>query len=285
VTTLAVQRDDLMPRPPGGMGRGLMFAIVAHVLLVLALTLSVNWHSSEPAGVEAELWSATPQFAAPKAAEPPPPEPVRPKPPEPRPVEPPPAKVAPPPTADAQIAIEQAKREEKRREQLRAQQEEEQRRKKEFAAKEAEKAEKLAQQRKQDQEAKLKKQAEDQKAAAAREAYLKRMMGQADATGGPTATGTAARTSGPSASYLGRIIARIRSNMSFPDLLQGNPGVEVAITLAPDGTIMSKRIVKASGAPEWDDAVMRALDKTAVLPRDIDGRIPPAMTIVYHLRD
>ena len=50
---------------------------------------------------------------------------------------------------------------------------------------------------------------------------------------------------------------------------------------APDGTIVGRRLVKASGNKEWDDAVLRALDRTEILPRDTDGRIPSPMTIDF----
>jgi colicin import membrane protein len=35
----------------------------------------------------------------------------------------------------------------------------------------------------------------------------------------------------------------------------------------------------------WDDAVLRALDKTEVLPRDVDGRVHTPLTLVFKLRD
>jgi colicin import membrane protein len=48
---------------------------------------------------------------------------------------------------------------------------------------------------------------------------------------------------------------------------------------------VSSRISKRSGVPEWDDAVLRAIERTEVLPRDENGKVPPAMTIVYRPRD
>ena len=35
----------------------------------------------------------------------------------------------------------------------------------------------------------------------------------------------------------------------------------------------------------WDDAVLRALDKTETLPRDVDGRVPPSLTIGFRPQD
>jgi colicin import membrane protein len=272
-SSASLQHDNFMPRPPAGLGRGLAFAAVAHLLLVAALSLGVSWHVSPPEGIEAELWAAVPQMAAPRAVEPePPPQP------EPR-VEPPPAPVKLPvaqPEPDAQIAIEK---------------------KKKLAEKEAEKAreaEKLAEQKRKDDAAdkrreELEKKKRDDAAAAAlaaaREKQMQRMAGLAGATGAPTATGSALQSAGPSADYIGRIKGRIRPNVSFPDTLPGNPAVEIDIRLAPDGRIVSSRIVKRSGVPEWDDAVLRAIERTEVLPRDENGKVPPAMTIVYRPRD
>ena len=259
MTSLAMQRDALMPRRPGGMGPGLLLALVVHLGLVVALAVAVHWHASEPEGVEAELWAAVPQVAAPRAVEPEPtPTPTPPRP------TPAPPRVEPPP--DAQIAIERAKREAQER-------------------KKKEQAEQLAEKRKLEQEALRKKQAEDARLAAQREANLKRIMGQAGATGDASATGAAAQSAGPSAGYAGRIKARIKPNIVFTETISGNPLAEVELRLAPDGRILSQKLVKASGVAEWDDAVQRAIDRTELLPRDIDGRVPATMVIAFRPHD
>ena len=54
---------------------------------------------------------------------------------------------------------------------------------------------------------------------------------------------------------------------------------------APDGTIIGRRLVKSSGLPTWDEAVLRAIDKTEVLPRDTDGRVPGTLLLVFQPRD
>ena len=121
--------------------------------------------------------------------------------------------------------------------------------------------------------------------AAIREANLKRMLGQAGATGSATDAGSAARSSGPSASYAGRIMARIKPNILFGDTVDGNPMATVEVKLAADGTIVGKRLVKSSGVKSWDDAVLRAIERTEMLPRDTDGRVPPPFQIDFRLRD
>ena len=101
----------------------------------------------------------------------------------------------------------------------------------------------------------------------------------------PTSTGTAQRTAGPSAGYAGRIKARIKPNIVFMDNPEGNPLAEIEIKLAPDGTILSQKLTRPSGLKEWDEAVQRAIDRTQVLPRDIDGKVPSSMVIAFRPRD
>lgn len=273
MTAATLTRDALIPRNPDGLGRGLGLALLAHALLIVALAFSVNWRSSNPVGVEAELWAAVPQIAAPRAAEPEPTPPPPPKKVEPA---PPPPKVEPvQKVPDAQIAIEKAKREEEKR--------------KEEARREELQRQKDEAQRKQAELDKKKEAAEQQKRAAAeaaaaekrREDQLKRLAGIAGATGEPNSGGTAARTAGPSATYAGRIKARIMPNIVFGDTIAGNPQATVEVKAGPDGTIIGKRLLKSSGVPAWDEAVLRAIDKTEVLPRDTDGRVPPTLEISF----
>ena len=278
--------DALMPREPEGMGRGLMLAIAVHIGLVIALAIGVHWRSREPETMAAELWSAVPQVAAPKAVEPEPPKPA-PEPPKPQPA-PPVPKVETPPPRDADIAVEKARREkqlQREREELERQQQEAEKR---AAAEKKAAAEKAARERQQQLEAEQRrKEAEQQRRqaaqlAAAREAQMKRIMGLAGASGDANATGQALKSSGPSASYAGRIRARIKPNIVFTDDVPGNPTATVEIRLAPDGTIVgTPRLVKSSGAKAWDDAVVRAVVKTGQLPRDVDGTVPPSMVITF----
>ena len=107
------------------------------------------------------------------------------------------------------------------------------------------------------------------------------MMAQAGASDDPSSTGSAARTSGPSAGYAGRIKARIKPNIVLTGNVAGNPLATVEVRLAPDGTIVSRRLTRSSGSPVWDETVLRAIDKTEVLPRDLDGRVPSSMSIDF----
>jgi len=44
-------------------------------------------------------------------------------------------------------------------------------------------------------------------------------------------------------------------------------------------------LLKSSGHKGWDDAVLKALEKTEKLPRDTDGRVPSPMVITFRPRD
>jgi len=53
------------------------------------------------------------------------------------------------------------------------------------------------------------------------------------------------------------------------------------VRAAPGGTIISWRLIKSSGDKTWDDAVLRAIERTGKLPPDIDGRVPSPITIGF----
>jgi len=299
MTADALPRDTFMPRAPGGTAPGVGLSVLVHAGLIVAIAFGVSWRSRVPEARQAELWAVVPQAAAPRAVEPAA-EPVlapQPAPPRPLPkVEP--APPAPAPLPDAQIAIEKAraekaKAEKLRREQEAAEREREASKQKKLAADKAERAakaekERTRQQKKLEAQKKLQ-QALDEREAKLREAerakQLQRIQGLAGASGDAGATGSALKSAGPSASYAGRIVARVRPNIVFADEVSGNPSADVEVRVAPDGTILGRRLVKSSGVAAYDNAVLRAIDKTEVLPRDVDGRVPPTLTIGFRLRE
>jgi len=288
----AAERPEFVPPPPPGLLRALSLAVLAHLLLLAALTWGVSWkRDAQTPAVEAELWSAVPQQAAPKLVEAPPE-------PETKPAPPPPPPKAEPVVSQADIALarekerklkeklEQEQREKERLAQLKREQEKREQDKRE----KLEREKKLAEEKKKKEleaqkKDKLKEQEEAKLRDKLRQENLKRMAGLAGATGGPSATGTALRSSGPSASYAGRIIGRIRPNIVFTEDISGNPVAEVEVRTSPDGTIVGRKILKSSGAKAWDEAVLKAIDKTETLPRDTDGRVPSALVISFRPRD
>jgi colicin import membrane protein len=194
--------------------------------------------------------------------------------------------------ADEQRALEArrtAEREKKAREQAERAKLERDKLDREQKARSAEaERQKLAEAEKKKREAAAKEaQAEEARLAKQREENLKRMLGQATtgATGAATASGSAAADAAPSANYTGRLVALIRSNIVFTGSAEANAAAEVEVRAGPSGTIISHRLTKASGQPDWDEAVLRAIDRTARLPRDSDGRVPPVIIITFKPRE
>ena len=306
------------------MVRAVGLALLAHALLLVALVINVQWKQTESATVEAELWSSSVQIAAPKAVDVPPP-PVaapRPAPIPPQPmakVQPPPPA---PDVKDADIALERAKKKREAEKLEQAQQDKAEKAKRDKlekdkalkAQKAEEKAEELADkkaaedkrlkdkktaQEKQDaldKKAKATQDARDaakvaaekadaQALAALRNDQMKRIAGMAVATGGANATGTAMQSSAPSSGYGGRVSAKVKPNIVSTDTFEGNPAAEVEVRSASDGTILSRKLVKSSGNKPWDEAVLKAIDKTETMPRDTDGRVPSTMILTFRPKD
>lgn len=159
--------------------------------------------------------------------------------------------------------------------------------KKELDKKKAAEKAKADEKKRQQEQAQKEKQdkADEARAEALRQENLQRMQGMAGASGSPNATGTALKSSGPSASYAGRLVGRIKPNITYPGDVAGNPRAEVEVRVAPDGTIISRRIAQSSGNKAWDDAVLRAIDKTEILPKDTDGRVPPLIVLGFRPLD
>ena len=253
----AADRIDFGPPRDAGAVRAFGLALLVHGALIAALTWGVNWKRSDRSvAFEAELWSSVAQEAAPKLLEvpPPPPEPA------------PKVQETPPPTPNVDIALEQ----EKKRKLLEQQKLQAQ-------------AEKKAETKKQD--------VKEQSSAAALEAQRKqniaRAMGLAGATGGETAKGTAQISSGPSATYKNRLAALFKRNIIFSnvDSIQGNPKAEVQVKVSSTGLIMSAKLSKSSGVTAWDEAVLRAVEKTERIPLDENGKVVSDFPIGFGPKD
>lgn len=281
------------------MGTGFTIALLVHAGLVAALAYGVAWRRQDVNTVSAELWAAVPQIAAPMASPPPPPPPPAPPAPAPRPVPAPPPPPAPTQKVDADIAVKKAQKEKADKE--KAAREEAERKKAALDKERAdqEKADKLkaeqAKAAKAKAEAAAKEKAEKEKAdKAAQErvnkqrqeniARMNRELGSDNpAVGNNTApsSGRAAVSAAPSATYAGRIRARVLPNIVYSGAREFSIVAEVEVRVAPDGKILGSRLVKSSGNPDWDQAVQRALVRTDILPADTDGRIPPVMILSF----
>ena len=279
----ATDRLEFIPPPAPGLLRALALAVLAHIFLLAALTWGVQWkREAATLSVEAELWSALPQEAAPAPVEVP-----LPVAPEPVPVTAQVAEPAPVPAEPAKvdIAIEQEKlrlKKLKEKELIEKKRLQEQQQKERQAAEDRER--KKVELEKQRKQALLAKQ-EAQRIEAQRSDNLKRIAGLAGASGTPDSKGAALRSSGPSGSYAGRVSARIKPNIVFTEDVAGNPVAEVDVRLAPNGSILSRKLTQSSGIKSWDEAVLKAIDKTEKLPPDTNGTVPSILTIGFRPKD
>lgn len=256
-----LDRLDFYPPRPRGTGRAVSLALLAHLALLGALAWGVSWkREAAVSAVEAELWSALPQqAAAPLQAAPPPPE-SKPAP------EPEPAPPKPP-----EIAVEKEKP-------------------RPVAKPETKPAPKPEPQAAPKPDAKASKAAEDKRLATQKELerqkFLERMTGLAGAAGPANSTGSASQSSGPSSNEIGNLIkGRVRPNLVFSGNVSGNPMVRIQLRLAPDGTILDvPSVVQSSGSKEWDAAVVRAFEKTGVLPREV-ARNYPSISVDWRVNE
>ncbi|MCF8212180.1 MAG: cell envelope integrity protein TolA [Rhodoferax sp.] len=311
---------EFAPPPTPGLVRSVVLAVLAHTALLAGLATGVQWKHQAPATVtvEAELWSALPQEAAPPPTPVPepalPPQPVpeeKTPPPPPEPVQQQSEPVPDPAIAIARekLRLENEKERQVQQEKLalekiklaQAEKENEKRQQEKLQAeklqKDKEAREKLARDKsaadKKQQQAAAEAKAAEAKAAAAeakkiadlRQQNLQRMAGLAAGSGSPGATGSAAQASGPSAGYGSRIRARIKPNITYTESSADNPTAEVEVRTSPDGTIISRKLTHSSGVKAWDDAVLNAIDKTEVLPKDVDGRVPTSLIISFRPKD
>ena len=244
--------------------QSLILALFVHLVFFGCLWIGVSWRSDESGVVEAEVWDIAYTPAAPRASVPE----TAPAEPESKTVEEPVEKTPEVPEVktdpNPDIALEREKKlqEEKKK---------------------AEEQKKAEERRKVQEEQRRQQRLADQKRVEELMAEEKERLTSRSGTGG---TGTAAFSAGHAvadAGYIQLVGAKIKSNTIFnvPEGLSGNPPVEYAVELLPDGSIKSIVKRKPSGVPGFDDAVFRAIEKSAPFPRDRAGRVPPRFDISH----
>ncbi len=298
-----------------------LLAVAVHMALLAFLAIGVSWQKVNPVSVEAEVWDMSVQTAAapelpPEPAPEPEPEPEPEPAPEPPPPPPPePVVERPAPTPDPDIALREEKKrkeeeakkaaaEEKKRKEAeeRKREEAEQKKREEAEQKKRDEAEKkkledaerkkkeAAEKKKADAAAaeKKKKEAAAAKAEAAklekfRQEELKRMAGAMGSTG------TAAKSTGPRSDggYIAAITAAIKSATAYPGNtdVAGNPRATFRVEQLPTGEIMSVRLVKSSGVPEFDRAVENGIKKASPLPKKKDGTVERTLDVNFSMKD
>ena len=125
--------------------------------------------------------------------------------------------------------------------------------------------------------------AEDAKLAKLRADELKRMAG-AMGSGGSAAKSTGPKSDG---GYIAAITAAIKSSTAYPGNtdVSGNPRATFRVDQLPTGEIMSVRLVKSSGVPEFDRAVENGIKKASPLPKKKDGTVERTLDVNFSMRD
>ncbi|MRD56055.1 TonB family protein [Betaproteobacteria bacterium LSUCC0115] len=253
--------------------RALAASIGVHLVLVLALVVSLNWntHPSEP--VQAELWSSLPPEkpaprVTPKAAL----EPV----PEPKPD---------PAVRDAEIALaKQKKAEQEAQQRGQADKQAKLKQEKDKAAKEKaaqEKAakdkaakEKAAKEKAQQERAAAKRLAEQREAELARLGLDAKAKPQAKGKDSQTKAGVASGVdqgarSGREAEWIDKVKASIRGRVRYNGA--DTSDMTLSISLLPTGQITKIQKKTGSNSAAYDAAVLRALESITKLPKPPDG--------------
>ncbi len=272
----AFDRVEFAPPAQPGTVRAMGLAILAHLLLVGALTWGVNWKSQSTtlSTAQAELWSSVPQQAAPRAALPPPePPPVaRPQPrPEPKPIPPTPPVKAPDivDKQDKPIPKAVVKPADKPPEPAKPEPA-----KPEPAKPDPAVAKREAQRKAAEDAAEREKDRQD---------AINRSVKLAG-SGAPDAVGTAPQSSGGSATVSDGNAIRdiIKQNTSARSEFDKALKTTFDIRISGSGQILSIRMVKSSGNPAWDDTALRGIELTREkggIPGAIAARVPSSFPV------
>ncbi len=275
MTSMGMQPQDWLGSPDARQDslRALAASIGVHLVLVLALVVSLNWNTEPSEPVQAELWSSLPPEkpaprVTPKAAPEPPPEP-----------KPDPA------VRDAEIALAKKKKAEQEAQQkaqaerqAKLKQEKDkaakERAAKEKAAKEKAEKEKAAKEKAQQERAAAKRLAEQREAELARLGLDAKAKPQARGKDSQTKAGVASGVdqgarSGREAEWIDKVKASIRGRVRYNGA--DTSDMTLSISLLPTGQITKIQKKSGSNSAAYDAAVLRALESITKLPKPPDG--------------
>jgi colicin import membrane protein len=291
-----------------------LLALGVHAVFIMLLVFGVSWQTQHPAPVMVDLWDALPVPPAPEAPpkpetlppqpEPPPlPEPVpppAPKPPVSKPPQPAPKPEVKAPSAPApkapDIALEKKKAETEQLQRLRQMQEAEEKALAEAARIEAEQMKKardeqLTQQKKREllrqmeEEALMQRMMDEDLASESRQIQLAQAQARAQAQAAAAAAKRQSEVARIVGQYRDMIGAKVRGNTRLPDELTGNPQVRCLVRLLPTGEVQEVRVVESSGDKAYDEAVLRAIQKSSPLPlpadRDARAEFLPELSFLH----
>ena len=235
--------DALELRREPALGRAAMLAAAMHVVLIGLVFSGVKWQSYSPDTVTVELWEAQPapqETVEPPKPAPPPPKVEAPKP-EPKIEKPDIVEKAPPKPKPEPKVEKPAPKPEPKPAPLKPRVDESQRRMQEQLAREQNA---LA----------VEKERERLREQLSREASALKAKQMLD--------------------WIGKVSAKVRSNVFLPPDIKGNPEAIFDVTQLPSGEVLTVMVRKSSGNPALDQAIERAILKSSPLPKP-DKESPP----------
>lgn len=126
--------------------------------------------------------------------------------------------------------------------------------------------------------------AQAKKLDAERRARLAQMQGLAGGGGssgnGLAKSGTGSGSGGTATSpgYADKVRRVVRPNISWGGETEGLETV-ISVRCSPTGTLLDAQISRSSGNAAWDDAALRAVQRSNPMPQDIDGKTPTSFKI------
>jgi colicin import membrane protein len=224
---------NLQARPEPGRKSALLLTLLVHLGLLAALFIGVQW-KNEDVAVAVELWSPVPQEAA-RPAPPPPPPPTVPE--EVR-------QPDPPKKPDIVVKKEDPKPNRVEKTERRERPEP---RTPDFTGLLDEELRDLQRTSRENERATLEAEAEEARRAAGYRSALE--------------------------TWSGKILEKVRGNITLPPNIEGNPETLLEVTLLPSGEILKVQIKRPSGNTVLDDAIERAFWKSSPLPKPDDPAV------------
>ncbi|WP_345812959.1 cell envelope integrity protein TolA [Paraburkholderia sp. PREW-6R] len=95
---------------------------------------------------------------------------------------------------------------------------------------------------------------------------------------GKNGTGSGSGGTAASAGYSDKVRRAVRPNITWGGETSGLETV-VSVRCSPTGTLLGATISRSSGNAAWDDAALRAVQRTDPMPQDINGKTPTSFLI------
>ena len=85
--------------------------------------------------------------------------------------------------------------------------------------------------------------------------------------------------------FLTQLAGQIRANVNYPSSAAEKWEAEVEVTLSEDGKLTSYQLLKSSGHPPWDAAVMKAMSQTTSPAPKSDFKMPKKVIFAFSNRE